>query len=123
MNRFFLAATLFGAPGLFAAGGGQATAYEQAVASYIDGATEQMRAIRAEVDVATAKAGDAGKRAYAEVYRGLDQCDAMVAQLRVSGPKDFDLIKARFETTRTRMVAALGNVRKSPPPDQPSATD
>ncbi len=123
-NRFLLAVTLFGAPALFAAGQDQASAYELAVADYIDGATRQLRAIRGEVDAAVAKAGDAGKRAYAEVYRGLDLCDATVAQLRVAVPRDFDLIKMRFENTRAQTISGLENVRKASlvaAPAQPSA--
>ena len=124
-RRLLLILSLFTAPALFAAGGGQASAYEQAVAAYIDGATQQLRAIRGEVDGAVTKAGEAGKQAYAEVYRGLDLCDAIMAQLRVAVPRDFDLIKARFENTRAQMIAGLENVRKSPPfaaSAQPSAT-
>ncbi len=115
-NRLLLAVSLFAAPALFAAGGGQiGGAYEQAVEAYIFGATQQLRAIRTGVDDAVAKAGEAGKQAYADVYRGLDQCDAMIAQLRVAVPRDFDPIKARFEDTRARMISTLENVRKAQP--------
>jgi hypothetical protein len=115
MNRFVLAVSLFGAPALFAADSGQQSSYEQAVESYIDGATQQLRAIRTEVDAAVAKAGDTGRQTYAEVYRGLDQCDAMVARLRVAGTRDFDPIKTRFEETRAQMIATLDTFKKVTP--------
>ena len=111
-KRFLLALSLFASPMVFAAGGGQTNAYEQAVASYIDGATRQMRAIRVDADGAAAKAGDSGRQAYAEIFRGLDECDAMMAQLRVAVPRDFDAIKARFEATRERVITALEAARK-----------
>ncbi len=122
INRILLAVSLFSAPALFAAGGGQNGAYEQAVAAYIDGATQQLRAIRTGVDGSVAKAGEAGKQTYADVYRGLDQCDAMIAQLRVAVPRDFDPVKARFEDTRARMISTLENVRKAQPAAAPASS-
>ena len=123
INRILLAVSLFSAPALFAAGGGQNDgAYQQAVEAYISGATQQLRAIRTGVDGSVAKAGEAGKQTYADVYRALDQCDAMIAQLRVAVPRDFDPIKARFEDTRARMITTLENVRKTQPVAQTSAT-
>lgn len=115
IKRFLLVVTLLGAPALFAAGSGATSAYEQAVTAYIEGATQQLRAIRTDVDTAAGKAGEAGRRTYAEVYRGLDQCDATLALLRVAGPRDFDLIKANFEKTRGQMIAALDVARKAAP--------
>jgi hypothetical protein len=122
IKRFLLVVTLLGAPALFAAGSGATSAYEQAVAAYIEGATQQLRAIRTDVDTAVGKAGEAGRRTYAEVYRGLDQCDATLALLRVAGPRDFDLIKANFEKTRAQMIATLDAARKTAPTVQSQAS-
>jgi len=114
INRYLLVVSLFAVPALFAAGGGQsAGAYEQAVEVYIYAATQESRAVRADVEGAVAKAGEVGRQVYADVYRGLDQCDAMIAQLRVAVPRDFDPIKARFEEARARMISTLENVRKA----------
>ena len=123
MNRLVLAVLVLGAPALFAVGSGQPAAYAQAVESYIDAATRELRALRTEVDAAAVKAGDPGRQIYAEVYRGLEQCDAMVAQLRVAVPRDFDPIKARFEKTRAQLITMISEVKRvasatsaAPPP-------
>jgi len=87
--------------------------YEQAVQSYVDAATDQLRTIRAEVDaeLGTAPTEETKKR-FEPAYAKLDQTDRVLAALKKAGPADFDRIKLRFEHTRADAVKAIEAARK-----------
>jgi hypothetical protein len=90
------------------------SAYDQAVQSYVQAATEQMAAIRTQVDTEVGQAPqDAGKQRFAPVYRQLDECDRLLVELKKAQPADFDRIKAHFEETRAVALKAIDAARKN----------
>ncbi len=107
VSRIVLWLALIGSPALFALEKTKADPYAEAVASYIDGATVQLRAIREAVDAITEKSTDEVKGKYADTYKRLDQCDARVRGLKTASPSEFDPQKAEFERARGEMVKAL----------------
>ena len=118
-NRMLLAAALFGLMAGVGPVRGQASSYEQAVAIYVEAAAQEMRTIRKQADAVAVD--DAGRRAYADVYRELNSCDALVAQLRVAVPRDFDPVKARYEKQRFVLINVLEATRKAPAPTAANA--
>lgn len=103
---------LLGAVGLRAAETDRPLTYAEAVTAYVEAATVQLRAVRGEVDAIKAKSGEPGRPAWVELYLDLDECDAMVARLRVVGAKDFDGLKAKFERVRGEVLDALAAAKK-----------
>jgi hypothetical protein len=111
-TRVWLGLVLLGAGGLRAAEADRPRTYAEAVVAYVDAATVQLRALRGEVDALKAKSGEPGRPAWVELYLDLDECDAMVARLRVVGSKDFDGLKAKFERVRGEVLEALAAAKK-----------
>jgi len=89
------------------------TAYEQAVNSYVDAATQEIRAIRDSVDAEVKAAPDAQKERFDAVYQKLDRCDKLIAELKVAGPSTFDKVKIQFEKSRAEATKALAKARTS----------
>jgi hypothetical protein len=90
------------------------SAYDQAVKSYVDAATDQIHAIRNQVDAEVGPTPvDAVKQRFAKAYSQLDDCEQLLAKLKSAGPPDFDKIKAQFEQKRAEMLKSLDSARKS----------
>ncbi len=109
--RFFMWAMILAGPALHAAAPSAMSGYAKAVQVYVEAAATEMRAIRGEVDSAKAKIGEPGRKVWEEIYPDLDQCDALVEQLRTATPRNFDPLKAKFERTRAGVTEALAGVR------------
>ncbi|HEX2855715.1 MAG TPA: hypothetical protein VHO24_20940 [Opitutaceae bacterium] len=87
--------------------------YDRAVKSYIDAASEQLTAVRAEVDLLVAGAkDDSAKERLEKVAAGFARCDKVLAELKKAGPADFDRIKSEFELTRNKLLKELDSARK-----------
>jgi len=110
--RLVVFCTLLGLPAAFAGETANPDPYAQAVAAYVNGAGQQLHAIRAEVDAVTKNAPESVKQKYAGVHAGLAQSDKMLEELKAAGPKDFDRLKADFERTRDEMIKLLEAVRR-----------
>lgn len=90
----------------------EASAYEQAVKSYITAATGEVQAIRQAVDAACKDAGPEVKARYAAVYAKLEACEKLLAELRQAPAKDFDRIKAQYELQRAQTGQARAAAEK-----------
>jgi len=112
LSLLCLAGGLLILPAAGAADAANPDAYTQAVASYITAASQQLSAIRNEVDAATRNATEAVKQKYARVYAELDRSDKVLAALKTAEAQDFDKFKAEFELTRDKMIKALDTVRR-----------
>lgn len=88
-------------------------AWERAVKEYVTAATQQLRDIRAEVDLDVKNRGGNTKERYANVYFGLDRSDSLLALLKVAPAARFDEAKLIFETARGEMTKELEAVRKA----------
>lgn len=88
-------------------------AYAQAVKSYVDGATQEINAIRSEADAEVKAAPESQKKNYEAVYKKLDRCDRLIADLKAAGPSTFDKVKLEFEKTRAETNKALASARTS----------
>jgi hypothetical protein len=89
------------------------TQYAEAVKSYVDAATEQLRAIRGSVDTQVASINsDEDKKRFDAVFSKLDECDKLLVDLKKAGPRDFDRVKKQFEKTRAEVSKALESVKK-----------
>lgn len=87
--------------------------YERAVKSYIDAASEQLTAIRADVDLLLKDAKDDAKKPLEKVSAGFARCDKLLAELKKAGPADFDRVKSEFELTRNKLLKELDAARKT----------
>jgi hypothetical protein len=88
--------------------------YERAVKVYIEAATEQLQAIRGQIDVRAASIStDEEKKAFEAVYQQVDACDQLLVELKKSGPKSFDTVKSRLEQKRAEMIKFADALRKS----------
>ena len=82
--------------------------YTRAVQAYVDAATAQIAAIRAQVDAEVGSPpDDAAKKRLAPVYAKLDACDHLLEDLKKATPATFDKVKGRFEEARAAMVKRL----------------
>jgi type II secretory pathway pseudopilin PulG len=98
---------------LRAQGSDPQTQYAQAVKAYVDAATDELRALRANVDTQVASiTNDADKRRFDAVFSKLDACDKLLGELKKSGPRDFDRIKRDFESTRGEAAKAIEDAKK-----------
>jgi Skp family chaperone for outer membrane proteins len=88
------------------------TEYADAVKSYVDAAEVHVRALRGEIDAQLKDASDDTKKRFNKVYAELDKCDKLVGDLKTTGPKNFDRVKAEFEATRGRLLKELEAARK-----------
>jgi hypothetical protein len=95
------------APG--AAEKGAASPYEQAVASYIDGATKEVAAFRAQIE--SVKDPELAKR-YISAKEKLTVCEATLEELRTASRSRFDPLKAEYERGRTALLKELEAARK-----------
>ena len=86
--------------------------YDKAVKSYVDAATDELRAIRVSVDAQLVNANDATKARYGKVYADLDECDKLLAELKKSGPADFDRVKLNLELTRGKALKDFSEAQK-----------
>jgi hypothetical protein len=87
--------------------------YARAVQTYVDGATQQLRDIRASVDAQVGSApSDEVKKRFAMAYTKLDRSDKVLAELKKAGPADFDRIKLKFEQTRDDMIKSIELARQ-----------
>lgn len=88
--------------------------YARAVKVYVDAATEQLQAIRGQIDVqATSISTDTQKKSFEAVYQQVDACEKLLADLKKSGPNSFDTVKSRFERQRDEMIKSVEALRKS----------
>lgn len=78
--------------------------YAKAVRNYVDAATDQMRAIRMNVDANVEKSPEATKARFKKVYEELEKTDKLLKELKRAGPADFDRIKLEFELTRNKVL-------------------
>ncbi len=86
------------------------SAYERAVQEYVSAAAQETARARAQLAKLQQPAGAAvpgSSDLVAEVGRGLERCEALVAQLEKAGPSRFDLIKKQYESARGELLAAL----------------
>jgi hypothetical protein len=77
---------------------------QQAVSQYIEGATRELAAIGQQISAA---ARPDNERQCSEAKAKLDECSALVADLKSADPQHFDLVKATYERTRGELVKAL----------------
>lgn len=112
VSHVVLLLALIGSPTAFALEKAKSDPYAEAVASYIEAATAQLRSIRETVDAITEKSPDEVKQKYAGVYQRLDNCDARARALKTATPKEFDPQKAEFERVRGEMVKAFESARR-----------
>lgn len=94
---------------------GAQSEYAKAVKSYIDAATDNVRAIRGEVDGPLKDASEETKGRFSKVYVALERCEKLLADLKKAGPVEFDRIKAEFEIARAKVMKELETVKKSIP--------
>ena len=85
--------------------------YAQAVASYVQGATVELKAIKTEVDASTKKSPAATKR-FAPVKDKLAACEKLLGDLKTANQSNFDTIKSEYERTRGELVKALTKARQ-----------
>ena len=83
------------------------SAYAQAVKSYVEAATQEISAIRASVDAQVNAAPETQRKGFDAVYKKLDRCDRLIADLKAAGPATFDKVKIQFERARAEAVKAL----------------
>jgi hypothetical protein len=108
--RLLIACVWLGGSAVFA-GEAKGDPYRQAVQAYVVAAGQQLSAIRGEIDAATKDGTDAVKQKYAAVYTELDRTDKSLEILKTADAKDFDRLKADFESTRDAMIKLLEKVR------------
>lgn len=77
---------------------------QEAVAQYIDGASKELEAYGRQISTA---ARPENQDQYREAKTKLDECNALVSDLKTADPKHFDGIKAKYERTRGELVKAL----------------
>src|SRR5262245_53028211 len=82
------------------------SAYEEGRRAYIARTSNEVQAIRQEVDNANKDATPDAKRRYADFYVQLDLCEKLLAELKAAAPGDFDQVKSRYEQQRAVLVKA-----------------
>jgi hypothetical protein len=84
------------------------SAYDQAVQSYVQAATKEVAALRAQADAAVGSSPEIPvKRRFAKAYSQLDECGKLLTELKKAAPADFDRVKARFEQVRGEAIKSL----------------
>lgn len=84
-------------------------ARQQAVAQYIDGATKELDAFRQQISAA---AHSNNQQQLSDAKAKLDECDALLRNLKTAGVGQFDPIKKKYEHTRGEMVKSLQAAQK-----------
>ncbi len=84
-----------------------------AVENYVEAATRQMSGMRSDVEKLKAAIGEPGRRVWSELAVELASGDELVGQLRGASPKEFDVIKAKFERLRREIGETIIAVRKT----------
>jgi Cu/Ag efflux protein CusF len=88
---------------------GSLSLYDQAVANYIDGASKEVAAFRAQIDAV--KDPEMAKR-FATAKEKLASCEATLEQLKTAARGRFDPLKAEYERNRTELLKELEVARK-----------
>lgn len=83
--------------------------YTAAVRSYVEAATKEVNAIRAEL-LSNEKLGK--KERFASVRSGLETCEELVSRLKSAGQGQFDVIKSEYERSRNELLKKLGAARQ-----------
>lgn len=86
--------------------------YANAVKSYVDAAEEHIRALRGQIDAQLKEASDDTKKSFEKVFGELAKCEKLVGELKNTGPKNFDRVKAEFEATRGKLLKEIEAARK-----------
>ena len=81
--------------------------YARAVASYVEGATNEVTAYRNNLEASLKAATDEQKKRLAPASAKLAECEKVVARLKEAGPSSFDTLKAEYEKKRAELVKAL----------------
>ena len=81
--------------------------YAKAVASYVEGATNETTAFRKELEGSLKAATEDQKKRLVPASAKLTECEKVVARLKEAGPSSFDTIKAEYEKKRAELVKAL----------------
>ncbi len=84
-----------------------------AVENYVEAATRQMSGMRSDVEKLKAAIGEPGRRVWSELAVELASCDELVGQLRGASPKEFDVLKAKFERLRLEVGETIVALRKT----------
>jgi hypothetical protein len=80
------------------------TLRQQAVSRYIDGATKEVDAYRQEIDAA-ARPDNQQQQSLAR--NKLNECASLVEALKAADQSHFDVVKVRYERTRSQLVRAV----------------
>lgn len=87
--------------------------YDKAVRSYLDAASQQLTAVRSDVELMLKDAKDEAKERLEKLAPGFERCDRLLADLQKAGPADFDRIKSEFELIRNKVLKQLDAARKA----------
>jgi len=82
--------------------------YAKAVASYVEGATNEISAFRKDLEASLKVATEDKKKHLSAATAKLTECEKVVARLKEAGPSSFDTIKAEYEKKRAEFVKAMG---------------
>ena len=90
------------------------SAYAKAVKSYIDAADREIQAMRQMIDAAVKEvSSDEQKKRFDSVYKKLERCEELTADLKKAGQSAFDKIKAEFERVRTDANQTFSAARRA----------
>lgn len=88
-------------------------AYRQAVDAYVEAAGKELAALRVQRDALVKAAPESVKERYEAFSEELAECEQLLKALKDSSPKDFDVIKARYEKQRMETTEALRRATKT----------
>jgi hypothetical protein len=85
--------------------------YARAVASYVEGATNETIAYRKDLEASLKTATEDQKKRLEPASAKLVECEKVVARLKEAGPSSFDTLKAEYERKRAQLVKALQSAK------------
>lgn len=88
------------------------SAYQQAVDSYVNAATLEMKAIHQQVESAAEGLDDESKPELESLADQVKQCNALLEKLKEAGPDKFDVIKAKYEANKRDVLQGLSEIHE-----------